>query len=155
MFRSTVKTFNRFPDVTAQVIEASKAGLRAATRTAAATAQELASIDLEIEEVQPRGDLEGYSAGIKSRRHSSTEGDTTPIALFFDEGTLGKRTKALKRGRKSSWTQRNPGGAGTHTATRGEVAGKGVPAEHFFSKSRSAGRKALLETIERQLGPLK
>jgi hypothetical protein len=154
LFRSTVKTFNRFPEVTELVKRASANGLRAATRTAAAVAQENATIDLEIEQVAPRGDLEGYSAGIKARKHSSTPGDTTPIAVFFDQGTLGKRTRPLKRGRKSSWTQRNPGGGGTHTASRGDIEGKGIEAQHFFPKARTAGRRTLLAKIKQELGPL-
>jgi hypothetical protein len=155
LFRSTVKTFNRFPDVTAQVIKASLDGLRDATRAAAAVAQESASIDLHLVEVAPSGDLEGYSAGIKANRRSDVADSTTPIALFFDQGTLGNRTKALKRGRKGTWTQRNPGGSGTHTQNRGDIDGKGIPAEHFFTKARAAGRAVLRAKISEELGPLK
>jgi len=154
VFRSTVKTFNAFPQVTAQVRRVSRDALDKASAAAAAAAQANSKHRLDIEVIPAGEDLEGYSAGIKSRRLTDVEGKTTPIALFLDEGTLGKRKRPLKRGRKSSWTQRNPGGSGTHTATRQDVSGKGIEGEHFFPKARSAGRKVLLTQIKEKLGPL-
>ena len=152
MFRSTVKTFNRFPEVTDRVRVASKHALDRAARRAAEVAQDNASIGLEVRTSSAAGDVEGYSAGIRAERITDVEGRTTPIAYFFDTGTLGHHKKRLKRGRKRSWTQRNPRSKETHVANRGDVDGKGIPAEHFFPKAQRAGRKELLADLEQQLG---
>ena len=152
--RSGVKVFQRFPEITRRVEEACKEGLELAAAEAAVVAQASASIDLELDVLPAEGTVEGYSAGIKSRRTSSSgrrggtaEQNATPIAWFFDRGTLGKRTKALKRPRKSSWPVTRKGT--TFTANRGDVAGKGVAPEHFFGKGRAAGRCKLIERLNR------
>lgn len=119
--------------------------LDAAAATAADVAEANASIDLQLEIVLAHELAEGYSAGIKSRRQSDSEGKTTPIAPFFDAGTLGKRRKKLKRNRKESWTVTRRGTA--YTARRGDVDGKGIAPERFFSKARAAGRARLVEKI--------
>jgi hypothetical protein len=150
MITSTVKIFDRFAEITDQVERAAVEGLDAAAREAASVAQANASIPLELEVKPAVGDVEGYSAGIKSRKKTRNQGRTTPIAHFFDEGTLGKRKKPPKRGRKGSWTVRQADG-GSHTASRGDIDGRGIEPEHFFAKGRSAGRKKLLERIQQQL----
>lgn len=150
MFNSTVKTFNLFPQITARIERAAAAGLDAAAREAASVAQAGASIDLKLHVVPVHGDVDGYSAGIKARKQTRTVGKTTPIALFFDQGTLGRRSKPLKRARKQSWTVKNRSGA-IATATRHDTAGKGIPAEHFFPKARAAGRRKLLAQIKHEL----
>jgi hypothetical protein len=97
------------------------------------------------------GTVDGYSAGIKSRRKSSqTRGgkpNATPIAWMFDRGTLGNRTRRLKRPRKESWTSSR--GGSPYTAHRRDIAGKGIKPERFFGKARAAGRAKLLERIQR------
>ena len=154
MITSQVKVFQRFPQVTRDVETAAKEGLEAAAVEAAAVAQAGASIDLEIEVVPVHGDISGYSAGIKARRTSSrgrrggtAEENTTPIAWFFDRGTLGNRKRRLKRPRKESWTVTR--GGATYTAHRRDIAGKGIQPERFFGKARTAGRRKLLERIQR------
>lgn len=149
--RSTVKLFDRFPQITQRVEQAAQHGVEAAARTAAEVAQAGASLDLELEVTPAVGDVEGYSAGIKSRKKTRTPGRTTPIARFFDEGTLGKRPKPTKRPRRRSWSVAASSRASSHTAERGDVDGKGIAPQGFFGKARRAGRKALLETIDREL----
>lgn len=144
-----MKAVQRFGLITERVERAAQAGLDAAARQAAIVAQANASINLELEVKGARGELDGYSAGIKSRRKSSRAGKATPIARFFDEGTLGKRRKPVKRGRKKSWTQTR--GGTSYTAERRDIDGKGIEPEHFFPKARNAGRKAMLEQIDRNL----
>ena len=148
---SQVKVFQRFPQVTKRVEEGAKHALEAAAAEAAAVAQESASIDLQLEIVPVHGYAEGYTAGIRSRKTSSqTRGgaaNSTPIAWFFDRGTLGHRTRKLKRPRKETWTSRRRGTE--YTAHRRDIAGKGVRQERFFGKARTAGRAKLLELIER------
>lgn len=126
-------------------------GLEAAAATAATVAQDGASIDLQLELVPPHEVAEGESAGIKSRRQSSSSRrgapSTAPIARFFDQGTLGKRRGKLKQPRKESWTVTRK--ASSYTAHRGNVDGKGIPAERFFAKAKAAGRAKLLEVIHR------
>jgi hypothetical protein len=148
VIRSSVKVFQRFPEITQQVERAAREGLDEAAAEAAAVAQAGASIDLEAEVIAAHGDVVGYSAGIKSRKQTRTEGRTTPIAGFFDQGTLGKRTKGLKRPRKSSWTVQR--GSGSYTAHRaGDLEGKGVAPERFFGKARTAGRRKLIARLAR------
>lgn len=154
--KSGIKVFNRFPEITKRVEEACKEGLDLAASEAATVAQATASIDLKLDVLPAAGTVDGYSAGIKSRRTSSkgrrggtAEQNATPIAWFFDRGTLGKRSKALKRPRKESWPVTRKGS--TFTATRQNVTGKGVEAEHFFGRGRAAGRRKLVERMNRPL----
>lgn len=154
MITSSVKAFARFPEVKQRVELAAKEAVEAAAAEAAVVANEGASIDLEIEIVPAHSDVNGYSAGIKSRRTSSrgrrggtAEENTTPIAWFFDRGTLGNRKRRLKRPRKETWVGTR--GGTTYAAHRRDVAGKGIQPERFFGKARTAGRRKLLERIER------
>jgi hypothetical protein len=128
--------------VEARVVE----GLDLAAATAAEVAQAGATIDLELEVVPAHESVDGYSAGIKSRRvTTSNPGRTTPLARFFDEGTLGKRTKKLKGPRKESWVVKGKGGE--YTSRRQDVADKGIKPQRFFGKARAAGRAKLVERI--------
>lgn len=148
MIRSTVKVFQRFPEITERVEQACREGLDAAATEAAGVAQVSASINLELDVLPAHGDVVGYSAGIKSRRKTSNPGRTTPIALFFDKGTLGKRRGRLKQPgrREESWTVRR--GSSQYIARRaGDLEGKGVDAERFFVKARTAGRRKLLARL--------
>lgn len=146
-----VKVFQRFPQVTKRVDAGAKRAVEEAAVEAAAVAQANASIGLEIEIVPAHGDVNGYSAGIKAHRKSSrTRGgkaNATPIAWFFDRGTLGNRTRRLKRGRREAWTGSR--GGKPYTAHRHDVAGKGIKPERFFGKARTAGRRKMFERIER------
>lgn len=129
----------------ARVVE----GLDAAAEEAAVVAQAGASINLEVETIPAHGTADGYAAGIKARKQSSNKGQTTPIAEFFDAGTLGKRRRKLKGRRKESWQVRRRGG--TYTAERGAITAEmGIKPQRFFVKARKAGRARLLEVIHRQ-----
>lgn len=149
MFTATVKGFQRFPEITADIERLVKIALDEAAVEAAAVANASASIRLELEEHGAQGTVDGYSSGIKSRRKTSVPGRTTPIAEFFNDGTLGKRTRALKRPRKQQWTV-NRGGT-SYVAHRGDITGEGIAAERFFQKARAAGKRVLVERIGRGL----
>lgn len=149
MIRSTIKVFEAFPQITAAVEDRAKAGLEAASVEAAAVAQENASIDLKLEVIPVHGTEDGYAAGIKSRRTGTSDaGDTTPIARFFDAGTLGKRKRKLspKTRRRKTWSVTR--GGSSYGAERHAITPEmGIKAEHFFGKGRAAGRRVLLDTI--------
>lgn len=145
----TTARFNMFEQgfsrITGEVEALAVESLEAAAAAAGAAAQANASIDLKIEVVPAHPVADGYSAGIKSRKTTSTPGKSTPIARFFDDGTLGHRKLPLKQPRKGSWTVKRKTGA--HVAHRGDIDGKGIPAEGFFAKARVAGRAEMLQRI--------
>lgn len=147
--RATIKVFEAFPQITAAVEARARAGLEAAAIEAAGVAQESASIDLQVEVIPVVGTVDGYAAGIKSRRTGTSDAhDTTPIARFFDAGTLGKRKRKLsaKTRRKKNWTVTR--GGSTYTAERHAITPEmGIKAENFFGKARAAGRRVLIETL--------
>jgi hypothetical protein len=148
VIRSQVKLFEQFGKVTEQVERLAVEGLNAAAREAAQVAQTHASFDLELEVIPAHDDVDGYSAGIKSRKQGRSS--AVLIAGFFDKGTLGKRTAKLgaRSRRKESWeVKRDTGG---YTAKRHEITAEmGVEAQHFFGKARAAGRRAMLARIRR------
>lgn len=150
MIRSKVQVVNNFGRVTEAVNELARAAVDAAAAAAAPVADSTSSIDLDLAVVAARGDIDGYSAGIRSRRKTSNEGQTTPIALFFDKGTLGKRKKPLKQPgrREESWPVKR--GKAGYTAHRGDVDGKGIAPEGFFGKARAAGRRAMVAALQRR-----
>lgn len=150
MIRATVKTFSFFPQYIEAVDRLAHDGVQHAAEVGAQVAQANASIDLELAILPARAAGSAYIAGIKAHKQTRTPGRTTPIAVFFDGGTLGGRHKALKRPRKSSWTEKKQATGSVYTAHRGDVSGKGIPAERFFGKARRAGRAALLEQIRRE-----
>jgi hypothetical protein len=149
VIRSTVKAWQQFPKITEEVNKLAVIAIDEASKTAAEVAQTNSSrIDLELELVPAHGDIEGYAGGIKSRKRSRWS--STPIALFFDKGTLGERKGKLKQPgrREESWPVTRRGSS--YEAHRREISeGKGIPAERFFLKAKRAGRKALLERIRR------
>lgn len=147
MIRAAIRVTDRFPLVTARVEQLARQAVDEAAAAAAETAQAEASIDLELELTAATGDLDGYSAGITSRKQTRNPKQTTRIATFFDGGTLGKRKKALKQPgrRETSWQVKR--GDSVYTAQRGDIEGKGVDPEGFFGKARTAGRRALKARI--------
>lgn len=150
MIRATVKTFSYFPETTRAVDELAHDGVQHAAEVAAAVAQENSSIDLQLTVVGVHAVGSAFVAGIKSHKQTRTPGRTTPIARFFDEGTLGGRRRALKQARKQSWQVKRRSGT-LSTSTRGPIsAGTGLGAERFFAKARLAGRKALVAQIQRE-----
>lgn len=152
MIRASVNPFAEgFTRVTEQLEERIVVGLDAAAETAAATANagaQIGSRGLALEIVGAHGAADGFSSGIKSRRTTDNPDRTTPIAWFFDQGTLGNRRRRLKQPRKESWTVNGRGG--THTAHRRAVKpGSGIKPQRFFLKARVAGRAALQAAIHR------
>lgn len=131
-----------------------RAGLTEGAGVAAEVAQANASIDLELELIPPRGTPDAFVAGIESRKRGSVSG--VRLAPIFDGGSLGGRSKdlATDRDRRESWNVTSPAG-NEYTAHRDpEVLtdpSKGVTGENFFTKARSAGRKAMLATIREQI----
>lgn len=152
MIRSEVKVFDRFGEVTEEVELLAREAVTVAARVAAEVAQASARLDLELELIPAHGTEVGYAAGIKSRKKTRDPRRSTRIAVFFDKGTLGKRRGVLspKTRRKSGWTVER--GTGSYTAERHEITGEmGVDAQRFLVRARIAGRKALLEIVNRGL----
>jgi hypothetical protein len=149
VIRSKVQVVNNFAKVTAAVDKLALESVAAAADAALPVAEAGSSIDLKLEVVPAQGDIDGYSAGIRSRKTTSNPGETTKVALFFDQGTLGKRKKQLKQPgrREESWHVKR--GNSSYTAHRSDVEGKGIAPEGFFGKARSAGRTALVRTLSR------
>lgn len=146
MITATVKGWELFDRVDADVERLCLAAVKDAVEVAAAEAQAASkTLDLEIDtDVRPT--VDGVQGSIVSRKRGSKSG--VRLAPFFDRGTLGEHHGKLKRNRRSSW-QVTRGGT-TYTAKRGAIEpGEGIPAEGFFGKARSAGRKALLARIDR------
>lgn len=145
MFRTTATIdTSGMAGLTARIEALARRATLAAAEKAAATAQAAASIDLELEIVDPHEDPDGVAAGIKSQKRGHRG---TRIADFFDEGTLGKRKKPRKRAGRGSWAVKRDGGA--YTAERHDVSGKGIEAERFFPKAKAAGRRELLDQLKR------
>lgn len=146
MIRASVRTISRFPAVALEIDETAARVVNAASETMATVAQANASIDLKIKVIRAKRTETGWAGGIKATRQTSTAGKTTPIAHFFDRGTLGNRTVPTKRPRKQSWRVNRRGS--TYTAHRRPVSeASGVRAEHFFVKARAAGRAAAVSTL--------
>jgi len=152
MIRSVIRVTERFPVITERVEQLARESVDEAAAAASEVAQAEASIDLELEVKPATGDLDGYSAGITSRKETRDPKRTTRIAGFFDGGTLGKRKKPLKQPgrREESWQVKR--GDTVYTARRGGItADMGIEAEGFFGKALAAGRRALKARIERGL----
>jgi hypothetical protein len=140
MITSTVKTFERFPELTAAIEALTLRALDAAAHAGQAVADDRASGITTFSIVPAQRSLEGFSAGI--RAHNS-------IWRVFDKGSLGKRTARLKRPglRKTDWNVERRGSV--YTAHRGDVSGKGVDARTISNPARTAGRHALLAALTR------
>jgi len=145
VFRASVKGFEKFSELNADIDELCVAALNEAAEIAGQVATDAASIPLELEVQPAAGDVNGFSSGIRSRKQGK---EGVLIATFFDSGTLAGRTRKLKRPRRDHWTVTR-GGSAFSAERHPIVEGEGIPAEQFFSKARSAGRRALLARIDR------
>jgi hypothetical protein len=146
LITATVKGFQKFSVINEDIERLSLAALDEAAAVAAEAAQANASIDLEIEVVPATVGVEAVTSGIISRKQGRTS--EVRIAPFFDRGTLAGHQGALKRPGHGSWSVRRKGS--TYQAQRHPVTdGEGIKAERFFSRARSAGRRALLARVER------
>jgi serine phosphatase RsbU (regulator of sigma subunit) len=144
VIRATVTVRDDFAQLHTRVQKLAQRATRAAAEQAAQVAQANASIDLELELIPAADDPDGVTAGIRSKKTGSRD---TRIADFFDEGTLGNRKKKTKRPGRSSWTVKR--GGSSYTAHRGDTSGKGIPAERFFAKAKTAGRKTMIAEVEK------
>lgn len=147
MLTATVKGFEKFQDVNADIDALCLAALEEAAAEAAQVAQASSSVPLEIEVARAAGDVEGFSSGIRSKK---TGKEGVRIAPFFDGGTLAGRRRKLKQAgrRRDEWQVNRAGTA--YTAHRHPIVeGEGIPAEGFFGKARAAGKRKLLARIDR------
>ena len=150
MIQANVKIFDRFPEITARVEQLAREAVDAAAAEAARVAQAGSSHNLEIEVIHERAVFEGFSAGIKARKHGVTSRDgkerNVPLGNFFDAGTLAGRTRPLKGHdrRKKQWQVQRAG----RTFTEARHDAKGIRAENFFTKARTAGRRRLLQVLK-------
>jgi hypothetical protein len=137
--KSTIRTFDYFPALTAEIEARTRAALVAAAEAGMEVANEKAadiSTKIHFRVLPVHETTEGLSAGIKS---------STPLFRIFDKGSLGKHRGHLKRGRKSSWDVKRRGSS--YTAHRGDVEGKGIEPRDITNPARAAGRKALIDGI--------
>lgn len=146
MIRASIQISDQFAGLHERVEQLARQTTLAGATAAAAAAQENASLDLELRIIEPQQDPDGAAAGIRAEK---TGARGARIARFFDQGTLGKRRKKVKRPGRDHWTVRR--GGGSYTAERQDVAGKGIDPQHFFAAAKTAGRKAMAEKLRQGL----
>lgn len=145
MLSASVKGFEKFSEVSADIDALCLAALEEAAAEAAQVAQQQASVPLDIEVAPAAGDVDGFSSGIRSNKRGK---EGARIAPFFDGGTLAGRRRKLKSNRRDQWQVNRSGSA--YTAHRHPIVeGEGIPAEGFFGKARAAGKRKLLARIDR------
>jgi hypothetical protein len=140
MIKSTIRTYDTIPHLTARLREQTVAALDAAAEAGKEVADERGQgIHDATFTIVPAHDFgERIIAGVLAK---------SPLYRIFDKGSLGKRTAALKRPnlRKEKWPVNRRGAA--YEAHRGDITGKGVSARQITNPARTAGRRALLERI--------
>lgn len=138
MIRSTIRTFDHFPQMTEELELKALHALNEAAITAAEVAQQQARDVAHFEIVPAHPIFEGFSSGVKA----------SPLARIYNKGSLGKHQGTLKRPRKPSWPVNR--GSNPYIAQRsGDLEGKGVAARSIYTVARAAGRKVLLAAITR------
>lgn len=145
MITSTIKTFERFPELTAEVEALTLRALEEAAKDGQAVADERADGVTTFNVIPAHRTATGFASGLRARNS---------IWRVFDKGSLGKRGARLKRPnlRAAAWTVR-PGESnrsGPYTAHRGDVEGKGIAARQISNPARTAGRHALIEALRRR-----
>lgn len=133
LLKTTVSVENRFRQITVDVnnmakqavAEGAVAGARAASAAAAARSKSGHMAAITVDPVV--GAADGWESGFVSHAY---------YAWFQSFGTLGSRTRKLKR---SSATKRT------------REAGTGIKPLRFLDIGRRAGRKAMLERLNRGL----
>lgn len=133
MARTTVKLFQNFPAITAEVELLAKVGLDKAEDACLS----------EIQSIWAHGGMrtEGVSAtpsGFKSG--VSAAHDKKHIAHFHDHGTLGN----FRRGSRT--TPKRPRKR-QYSMTREDGSPTGIEAKRFYGKGRAAGKRALLRSL--------
>lgn len=122
MIHATVKVFDRFPEITAEVEKRARQATQEAAETAAETARTVGAgrglTDIEVVPVQ--ASVDGYKAGIKGKWYYR----------FQSDGTLGNNPSAKRPGRK-----------------RSHAAGTGITPNRMFQQARVAGRRKLRQAV--------
>jgi hypothetical protein len=136
--KSTIRTFDHFPILTAEIEQRTRIALAAAAEAGMEVANEKGAGISSFRLVPVHESVDGYASGIKANN---------PLYRIFDKGSLGKRRAKLKRpgSRKSDWSVSRRGSV--YTAHRGDVADKGISARDITNPARAAGRKALIDGI--------
>lgn len=145
MIQATIKGFDRFPEVDADIERLVVVALDGAAEAAAAAAQDGSHLRLELEVSRAEPTVDGYTTGIKSRRRGK---DGSYLAVYYDKGTLGQRRGPLKARRHQTWSVTRKGTS--YTAHRHAIdPDEGIPAEGFFATARRIGKKVLIDRIDR------
>lgn len=124
MITSTVKVFDRFPQVTEAVDRLARQAVEAAAEEAAQVAKSIGAARgaTDISVVHAHGTVDGYAAGIKGRWYYR----------FQSYGTLGRAIRPKRPGHK-----------------RSHAPGTGITPNKMFQTARTAGRRALRERVQR------
>ena len=143
MVRSRVDITTNFGPITQAVNDLARDAVSAGALTGARVASQIAGQrretgQLATMDVLPvRGSPDGWEASFRSR---------APHRLFQDLGTLDARGSKLA----AATVARRASGSGQ--ARQAKVAGRrGISPLYFYRAGRSAGRKAMLEVIDRGL----
>jgi hypothetical protein len=139
--KSTIRTFDHFPILTAEIEQRTRVALAAAAEVGMEVANEKAVTAngrriSSFRIVPVHESVEGYASGIRANN---------PLYRIFNKGSLGKHRGKLKRSGKDSWDVNRRGSV--YTAHRGDVADKGISARDITNPARAAGRKALIDGI--------
>lgn len=140
MITSTIRTFDHFPQLTAEIEARTIRALDEAATAGAAVANAASErIRTTFSVIPAQASVDGFASGIKARN---------PIWRVFDKGSLGKRHARLKQDRrKDVWPVDRRGSE--YTAHRGDTTGKGIEPYNISTPARAAGRRALLNGILR------
>jgi hypothetical protein len=139
MITSTIRTFDHFPQLTAEIEARTVRALDHAASAGAAVANAAGERISTFIVVPAHPTGQGFASGIRARN---------PLWRIFDKGSLGKRHARLKKDRRMDEWMVNRGGS-PYTASRGDTTGKGVEPRNISTPARTAGRRALLDGILR------
>lgn len=136
MIRATVKVFQDFPLVTAEIEYRTLQALNQAAEDGGAVANLQAGNIGGVKTIPAHTTAEGAVSGIKFDNW---------LWRIFDKGSLGKHVGKLQRNRQESWTVTRNGNP--YVAYRGDVTGEGVDPRNISNPARAAGKKALIAGI--------
>lgn len=144
--QTRVNILDHFDRVDEYVVRKTLVALdKAAAAGLAEAKRKQGDIDFGWEVIQPAGDFNGFSAGIRARNR---------LVNVFDHGSLGARKgRKLKQAgrRKPSWTvkqKRRTYEAHRHPEALTETD-KGINARDVTNPARTAGRRSLLLELRR------
>lgn len=139
---ASVKGFDHFDELAHDIAETCVRALDAAAHEGAAVASGIASERSQtgkmahMEVVDPEGDVDGYVSGFRSEAW---------YAWFQSAGTGGNRTRKVK----ASTLRHRSSSSGLARSER-FGGNTGITPLHFFEEGRTAGRRKLIEEIDRQ-----